>query len=85
MGFSVISLIEVFYFLAVRVRHHYVHDLQRRHQRLEAATKNVQQLLQGDRLQQLPTQRMLMATRTAGGDPGGANGLGGHELGRRRW
>lgn len=46
MGISVISLIEIVYFLGIRVRHHYVQDRQKRAHQLSRATKDVVQVLQ---------------------------------------
>lgn len=48
MGISVISLIEIVYFLGIRVRHHYVQDQRRSADQLTTttATKNVVQVLQ---------------------------------------
>lgn len=49
MGISVISLIEIVYFLGIRVRHHYVQGEQKKRAdqlKAVAATRNVVQVLQ---------------------------------------
>lgn len=46
MGISVISLIEIVYFLGIRVRHHYVQDQKNRVAQMSTATTNVVQVLQ---------------------------------------
>lgn len=67
MGISVISLIEIVYFLGIRVRYHYVQDQKNRVAQMSTATTNVVQVLQLAREATTTTKAKTKSTSDGGG------------------